>query len=165
MLRLAYLNAMETELLTALRSEGVLFAVVGSHAVLAYSSPERPDGSTRTLGDLDILVDSTIENLERISRALGCLRMEISVQRLQAVFTDRKLPNLGGGYRAQLFPSIAGVETSEVLQSAQNATSSVGALPVISRALLMAAKRAAGRPKDLEDLRALGSTEEAPNAA
>ena len=164
-MRLAYLNAMETELLTALRSEGVLFAVVGSHAVLAYSSPERPDGSTRTLGDLDILVDSTIENLERISRALGRLRMEMSAQRLQAIFTNRQLPNLGGGYGAQLFPSIAGVETSEVLNSAQDATSPVGALPLISKALLMIAKRAAGRPKDLEDLRALGAIEETPNAA
>lgn len=164
-MRLAYLNAMEVELLAALRSEGVSFAVVGSHAVLAYSSPERPDGSTRTLGDLDVLVDPAIENLELLSRALGRLRIEISAERLQAAFANRQLPNLGGGYRAQLFPSIAGVETYKVLQTAQNAMSPVGVLPVISKPLLIAAKRTLGRPKDLEDLRALGPIEGAPNAA
>jgi hypothetical protein len=163
-MQLAYLNAMETELLGALSRQDALFAVVGGHAVLAYSSPERPDGSTRTLGDLDILVDPAIENLRRVSRALAHLRIDMSAEQLDAAYTNEQLPNLTGGYRTQLFPRIAGVETTEVLQSSRTAQSSVGPLPVISKPHLMTAKRAAGRPKDLEDLRALELSESEPNS-
>jgi hypothetical protein len=163
-MQLAYLNSMEAELLGALSHQEASFAVVGGHAVLAYSSPDRPDGSTRTLGDLDILIDPAIENLRRVSRALAHLRIGLSVEELAAAYTNKQLPNLTGGYQAQLFPSIAGVETAEVLQSSRTAQSSVGPLPIISKQHLMTAKRAAGRPKDLDDLRVLELLESEPNS-
>jgi hypothetical protein len=155
---------MESALLGALSSHEVSFAVVGGHAVLAYSSPERLDGSTRTIGDLDILIDPAIENLRRVSRALAILRIDVSAQQLDSAYTNKQLPNLTGGYRAQLFPTIAGVETTEVLQSSRTAQSSVGPLPIISKQHLITAKRAAGRPKDIEDLRALELSKSGPNS-
>lgn len=161
-MRLNYLNAMETELLGALSRQEASFAVVGGHAVLAYSSPDRPDGSTRTIGDLDILIDPAIENLRRVSRALAHLRIDVSAEQLDAAYTNGQLPNLTGGYQAQLFPRIAGVETTEVLQSTRTAQSSIGPLPVISKQDLMTAKQAARRPKDIEDLRVLELSE--PNS-
>jgi hypothetical protein len=158
-MHLAYLNASEAALLGALSRQEASFSVVGGHAVLAYSSPERPDGSTRTIGDLDILIDPAIENLRRVSKALSHLRIYISAEQLAAAYANKELPNLTGGYHAQLFPSIAGVVTTEVLQCSMAAQSSVGPLPVISKQHLMSAKRAAGRPNDLEDLRALETSE------
>lgn len=163
-MRLDYLNAMESALLGALSCQAASFAVVGGHAVLAYSSPERPDGSTRTIADLDILIDPAIENLRLVSRALASLRINVSAEQLDSVFTNKQLPNLTSGYRAQLFPAIVGVETTEVLKFSRTAQSSVGPLPVISKQHLMTAKRAAGRPKDIEDLRVLELSESGPNS-
>src|SRR5213594_3142748 len=108
---LAYLNTMEAELLSALSNSAVEFAVVGGHAVLCYSPLERPDGTVRNIGDLDILVSAQCENLKKISAALATLRINLTEEQLQRAFSESRLPNLGGGYSAQLFPRIPGVET------------------------------------------------------
>ncbi len=122
--------------------------------MLCYSPLERPGGTLRTLGDLDVLVDPDLRNLEKISQALVSLRIHLSPAQLQEAFTAKKLPNLVM-YRAQLFPEITGVQTPDVLAQAQTAESSIGPVPIISKALLIVAKKAAARPKDLEDVQAL----------
>jgi hypothetical protein len=157
-MRLAFLNAAESGLLAAFAEARVAFAVVGGHAVLCYSPVERPDGSLRTLGDLDVLVATTEHNLGRLSAALASLHVALSPAQLREAYDTKKLPNLLM-YRTQLFPEIAGVQTAEVLLHCESAGSSVGPLPVISRSLLVAAKVAAGRPKDLDDVRAIQASE------
>ena len=93
--------------------------------------------------------------MKKISGALAMLGINLTVEQLERAFSESHLPNLGGGYGAQLFPRTSGVETQAVLDSVSFAQSSVGRVPVISKPLLVEAKRACGRPKDLEDLRAL----------
>jgi hypothetical protein len=153
-MRLSYLNAVEEELLSALVRPQAAFAIVGGHAVLCYTPAECPDGSFRTLGDLDVLVATDPSNLEKVSRALADIRIELSPDQLRDTFINRKLPNLVR-HRAQLFPEILGVRTDNVLSQVVTADSSIGALPVISSDHLLAAKKAAARPKDLEDVLAL----------
>jgi hypothetical protein len=153
-MRLAYTNPVEEELLSALIRAKVAFAVVGGHAVLCYSPPERPDGSLRTLGDLDVLVSADASNLERLSQALATVRIWLTAEQLREAFATGKLPNLVM-YRAQVFPSILGVQTAGVLANRVFAESSVGPVPVIALSDLVLAKKAAARPKDLEDVLAL----------
>jgi hypothetical protein len=153
-MRLSYLNSVEEELLSALKAEGVAFAVVGGHAVLCYTPVKRPDGTLRILGDLDVLIDPSLSNLEKISLALARLRINITSSKLQDAFDTLKIPNLLM-YRTQLFPAIRGVQTEEVLAQTQDVDSSIGSIPIISKRLLLVAKNATGRPKDLEDVRAL----------
>src|SRR5437867_12917172 len=152
---LTYLNAMEARLLGALLRHAVRFAVVGGHAVLCYSPIERPDGIRRFPDDLDILVDTKYENLIKLSGALAQLCINLTEEQLNAAFAENKLPNLAGGYGVQLFPRILGVETEAVLSSTSCVQSSVGEVPVICESLLIEAKRACERPKDVEDLQAL----------
>lgn len=148
---------MEKQLLRALNDRQVRFAVVGGHAVLCYSPLERPNG-IRAPRDLDILVDAEYENLTRISAALGALRINVSAEVLNAAFIQGKLPNLGD--MAQLFARIPGVESEAVLRSVVMMHSSVGKVPVISKALLIDSKRSCDRPKDVEDLQALVAANE-----
>jgi len=155
-MKLEYLNAMEEALLSSLSLRSAAYAVVGSHAVLCHSPPERPNGMLRTIGDLDVLVDTTHANLVKISSALLSLGIHLSAMQLEEMFQASIVPNLTHGYSAQLLPTITGVSTEAVLQSARMAiTPNIGKVPVIERIALMEAKKAAGRPKDLEDLFAL----------
>jgi hypothetical protein len=133
----------------------VEFAVVGGHAVLCYSPLVRPDGTLRTIGDLDILVSAAPENLRKISAALATKNIIFTGAQLQSAFSHGQVPNLCGGYGAQLFPRILGVETHVVLRSVSMADSAAGHVPVISKPLLLKSKRACGRPKDLQDVSSL----------
>ncbi len=153
-MRLTYINHLEQELLSALRSANARFAIVGGHAVLCYSPHERADGSLRTLGDLDVLVSPVRSNLECVAQALASIQVHFSAAQLEEAFAAQRLPNLVM-HRAQLFPAIAGVETEDVLSAATEVPSGLGTLPVISREHLLLAKKAAGRKKDLDDVAAL----------
>ena len=82
-------------------------------------------------------------------------------EQLTAVFAENSLLNLVGGFGTQLFPRILGVETDEVIRSASTALNSAGPVPVICKSLLIEAKRVCERPKDVEDLHALLSTNDA----
>ncbi len=155
---------MESELLTRLGQFGVEYAVVGGHAVLCYSPAARADGTFRTLGDLDVLVASSDDNLVRISGALSSIGISLTSNALGSIFRAKLLPNLTGGYRAQLFPQIDGVDTLIALRTSQSAHSVAGVVPVIEKNLLIQSKKAAGRPKDLEDVRALEAARECTRA-
>lgn len=163
-MRLKYLNQMEAELLGRLAQYQVEFAVVGGHAVLCYSLLARPDGTLRTLGDLDILIGGSDANLRRVSEALLSLRISLTPEMLSSMYRAGKIPNLTGGYSTQLFPRIDGVETDEVLRTSEPAYSKIGTVPIISRNALIKSKKAAGRPKDLQDVRALEAAPECPKA-
>ena len=158
---LKYLNVMEQQLLAVLLQYSVRFAVVGGHAVLCYTPIERPDGTLRLLGDLDILVDTNRENLIRLSGSLAQLGILIAAEQLEKAYVENKLPNLVSGYGSQLFRRILGAETEAILGSVLYLQSAVGQVPVICMSLLIEAKRACFRPKDVEDLRALMAANDA----
>jgi len=155
---LNYLNTMEEQLLAVFLQHSVKFAVVGGHAVLCYSPIERKDGTLRFPVDLDILVDTNHENLIKLSDALAQLCIFIAEEHLEKAYIEDKLPNLVGGYGTQLFRRILGAETEAILGSVSYAHSAVGQVPVICKSLLIEAKRACQRPKDVEDLCALLAT-------
>lgn len=152
---LQYLNQIEKAGLSRLVIQDVDFVIVGSHALLHYVSPILPDGTSRTIGDLDLFVECSSANLEKLMLALSgdewaCSRENVVTPLLRG--QSFKI----GPYQIQFLPVLSGVEWDTVRQQSEHVYSEAGTVHVISRDLLIVNKKASGRPKDLSDLRLLG---------
>ncbi|OFW15292.1 MAG: hypothetical protein A3F69_02575 [Acidobacteria bacterium RIFCSPLOWO2_12_FULL_66_10] len=78
------------EMLSALSEAGAEFLVVGAHALAAH-------GIARATGDLDIWVEPTRENAERVMRALmafGAPLMDLTLDDLRASGRPKDLLDL-----------------------------------------------------------------------
>jgi hypothetical protein len=137
------------DLLLALRNEGARYLVVGAYAVIYHTEP-------RYTKDLDLWVEPTPENAERIWRALA--KFGAPLERVdQADFANERLvfsmgiePN-----RIDILMGIEGLTFSRAWK--RRIRSSYGGVPVcvLGKADLIKAKLAAGRPADLLDVASL----------
>jgi hypothetical protein len=156
------------ELLLALTNAQVKFIVIGGVAVGVH-------GFTRATKDLDIVPDPSMENLERLARVL----IEIKAQHIGLEdFSPEEFPydptdpvQLAEGANFRLETSlgpmdimqwVAGVETDlayeELAPKAFPVTFRDSEIRVCAIEHLRAMKRAAGRPRDLDDLKQLGES-------
>jgi hypothetical protein len=153
-------------LLRALRERGIEHIVVGGFAVNAH-------GFIRVTKDLDIVPSPAGENLRRLAEMLRDLDASVLDT---ADFEPQELPAdprrtadlaMGGNFRLQtdlgrldVMQWLSGIDADDLYgELAREALeSSIDGLSVRVCGLdhLRAMKRAAGRPRDLEDLRALG---------
>ena len=140
------LNNDSREFIALLNSHGVEYLIVGAHSLAFHARP-------RFTGDLDILVRPTSENAAKIVAVLnkfgfGALGVSASdfTTPEQLIQLDRA-PN-----RIDLLTSISGVDTDDAF--ATKVPADMDKLPVffLSKTLLIANKRAVGRPQDLADL-------------
>ena len=124
----------------------VHFLIVGAFAVAHY-------GYVRYTADLDVFVEKSNENAERILRAIGEFGFG-GVGLTPEDFTHKdQIVQLGvAPNRIDLLTTLSGVSFDEAWSSRE--LGSIGGLtvPIISRALLKQNKLATGRPKDLADL-------------
>ncbi len=127
------------------------FLVVGAHALAVHGVP-------RATGDLDVWIDRDPENAGRVWNAL--VRFGAPVAALGISKADLETPatvvQLGlPPHRIDVLTDITGVEFSAAWQ--ERASSRVGVLdvPFLSKAHLIANKRATGRLRDLADIEAL----------
>lgn len=139
------------DLLTELRDAGVRFLVVGAHALAAHGVP-------RVTGDLDLWVEPTEGNADRVWTALGEFGAPLAALGIrQADFVrPEQVIQIGlPPYRVDLMTSISGVTFAEAWDD-QLAGELFG-VPVafLGRVTFLRNKRASGRPKDLEDIRSL----------
>ncbi len=125
---------------------------------LLNHAPEQRHARPRFTGDLDILIRPTAENADRIIAVLkefGFTNPDISA----ADFTEPdQVIQLGRPpNRIDLLTSINGVDAEEAFSTKIDAY--LDDLPVgfLSKELLIANKRAVGRPQDIADLDALQS--------
>src|SRR5687768_4125266 len=132
----------------SLNSHDVKYVVIGGIAAVLHGVP-------RATFDLDILIEATPENARRLLDAFaeaglgtallttpeGLLANEITV------FQDR--------VRIDVQTSTPGLEFAEAWQRRVTMTYQRQAFFIVSRDDLIASKRAAGRPKDLEDMQML----------
>ena len=130
------------ELLSAL---DVRFVIVGAFAV-AYH------GYFRYTSDIDLFVDCSAENAERIMRAVeefGFADLNLTVEdfSLEQVVQLGVAPN-----RIDLLTFLSGVSFDEVWASREESDLYGGRVSFISREMLKRNKKACGRLQDLADL-------------
>jgi hypothetical protein len=138
-----------TDLLGAFSSSGVEYLVVGGWAVSVHSEP-------RFTKDLDLLIGTAPENLARAAVALRAFGApESIVDMARALGPDEFLFFGTPPARVDLLRSIPGVDFEAAFARRLDVTWGDAVVHVIGKEDLILAKRAAGREKDLRDLRAL----------
>jgi hypothetical protein len=140
-------------MLSALRDAQTRFLVVGAHALAVHGVP-------RGTQDLDILVDATPENAERVWRALvlfGAPVGSLGISKADLIHPDMVIQFGLPPNRIDFLTSISGIPDFETAWAGRVMHDLRGSpVPFIGRAELIANKRAAGRRKDLADVEALG---------
>lgn len=134
------------EFIALLNFRGVEYLIVGAHSLAFHARP-------RFTGDLDILVRPSPENAAKIVAVLnefGFADLGVSVSDFT---TSEQVIQLGRApHRIDLLTSISGVNIDEAF--ATKVMGKLDEMPVafLSKMLLIANKRAVGRPQDLADL-------------
>lgn len=143
------LNPDFSDLLSALSDAEARFLVVGAYATILYTTP-------RYTKDLDLWVDATPENAERVYRALqtfGAPLADLTVADLSVpgtVFQIGVEPN-----RIDIVTSVDAVLFADAWSRRTAATYGAVPIAVIGFDDLLANKRAVGRPQDLLDVELL----------
>ncbi len=136
------------DLLVAFVDAGVELAVVGGWAMAVHGRP-------RATEDLDLVVRASPENAVRVHRALLTFGAPLAAH---GVSPDH-FATPGRAYRFGVKPNlievltkITGVDFDDVVRDARHVEIDGRRVPIIGRAALLANKRAAARPKDLDDV-------------
>ncbi len=145
------LNPDFADMLAALVKSDVEFLVVGAHAMAIHGVP-------RATGDLDIFVRPSSENVARLFDALRIFGAPVDSHGI----TRRDLTTPGTVYqlglpprRIDLLTQISGVSFQEAWASRVVVDLEGLRIGFLGRDALIQNKRAAGRDKDLVDLRIL----------
>lgn len=143
------LNSDFADLLSALSRERVRYLVVGAYAVMHHTEP-------RYTKDLDIWVDPTPANAERVMRALKRFGAPLKSTRASD-FTNRGLVYQAGvePVRFDILMAIEGVSFDEAWRGRTRARWGRRVVNVLSPQHLIANKRKVGRPQDRLDVERL----------
>ena len=134
------------ELFACLNARGVKYLVVGAYAVAFHAKP-------RYTKDLDILVETTRENAQRLLEALadfGLGGLKLTAEdfvRPDQVIQVGVVPN-----RVDFITSISGVGFEEAWAGRVSGAFGDQRVSYIGKAELISNKRAAGRPQDQIDI-------------
>lgn len=140
-----------TDFLRCLLKAEARFIVVGAHAMAVYGVP-------RATGDLDLWVQPSVENAARVWEAMiefGAPARSVGVSRADLETPGRVIQFGVPPSRLDLLTQLSGLEFESAWD--RHETHAVAGLdvPFLSRADLIANKRATGRTKDLADIEAL----------
>jgi hypothetical protein len=138
------------EFIDLLNANSVSYVVIGAHALAFHSIP-------RATADIDFLVDRAQENADRLRKALKEFGFTLSDDEAAKLQSPDQILQLGvAPYRIDVFTSILGVDNTDVfLHRVRGSFGGIDPVWFISREDLIAAKRGAGRAKDLADLETL----------
>jgi len=139
---------MDTEsLLRSLNAHDVRYVVIGATAFPVH-------GYARATLDIDIFIEATRENATRTLAALRDVGYDITDVTVNDLL-EKKLLIRQYTLETDIHPFVTGVAFEEVWQNRVEDT--IGKTPAWFASLddLIRMKQAAGRPKDLEDLRVL----------
>lgn len=136
------------DFLNALRHCQVRYILVGGYSVILH-------GYSRTTGDMDIWVEKTLDNYERLIRAFnefGMPTFDMTADNFLNnpnfdVFTFGRQP-----VAIDIITAIKGLEFSTAYEQAKDIEVEGLWVRLIHYNDLLTAKRAAGRPRDINDL-------------
>lgn len=137
------------DLLVALNNERARFLVVGAYAVIYHTEP-------RYTKDLDLWVEATPANAERVWRALTAFGAPLACTR-QSDFADERLIYSMGlePSRVDILMGLPSLKFDVAWKRCIRTTYADIPIYVLSRNDLIRVKTAAGRPQDLLDVRRL----------
>ncbi len=134
------------EFIALLNSRGVEYLIVGAHSLAFHARP-------RFTGDLDILLRPSPENAAKIVAVLNEFGFADLGVKAPDFTTPEQVIQLGRApHRIDLLTSISGVSIDEAFATKVSAELDEIAVAFLSKRLLIANKRAVGRPRDLADL-------------
>jgi hypothetical protein len=140
------------DFLRALTSAGARYLVVGAHALAVH-------GVVRATGDIDIWIEPSSENSQRVWKALSVFGAPVDSLGIAREDLEKRDMVIQLGLpprRIDLLTGLSGLEFESAW--AERVIHDVGQIriPFISRASLISNKKEAGRLKDRADLEALG---------
>lgn len=141
------------DLLVELHNAQARFVVLGGHAVAFHGHP-------RATKDLDILVEADTDNAHRVYAALAAFgaplsAFEVGVEDFASY--DGVLQLGVPPRRIDIINRADGITFAEAIADGETFNVEGCEIPVIGRAALIKNKRAAGRPQDIADVKALGA--------
>jgi|APTNR8051073442_1049403.scaffolds.fasta_scaffold01342_3 hypothetical protein len=137
------------EFLSLCLSREVRFMVIGGYAVVHHSRP-------RYTGDLDVWVDASPENADRVVAVLRDFGFHGDAVHPSMITQMKEIIRMGfEPMRLELFTRIPGVNFSECYERRVFAKIGRLMIPFIGLEDLKLNKRASGRMKDLQDLEEL----------
>ena len=140
------------DILVELHKAGARFVVLGGHAVAFHGHP-------RATKDLDVLVEANSNNAKRVYAALTAFgaplsAFEVGVEDFASY--DGVLQLGVPPRRIDIINRADGITFAEAIADGESFTLEGCEIPVIGRSALIKNKRAAGRPQDIADVKALG---------
>ena len=137
------------DLLRALSDAGASFLVVGAYAVSFHAEP-------RATGDLDIWIDPSPENAERVYRALLAFGAPLAQLDRRDLTSPDTVFQIGvAPRRIDIMTSITDVDFAEAWERRAQGTYQDVPFSLIGIDALIKNKLALGRPKDLLDVELL----------
>ncbi len=135
-----------SELIGLLCAEGVRFVIVGAHALAVHGRP-------RATGDLDIFVEPSVENAQRLGAVLTAYGFPALARSARRFALPDRMASLGNEpLRIDLMSGISGVTFAEAWKGRVRARFGSYQVGFLGRREFIANKRAASRPKDLLDV-------------
>ncbi len=135
------------DILSAFSDAGVEYLLVGAYALAVH-------GLVRGTGDIDVWVRPTSGNAARVYRAVLAFGAPAEQFSAEDFTKPDSVVQLGvPPLRIDIMTGISGVEFSAAWEARTTTVLDGITVPVLSRAHVVANKRAAGRPKDRLDLR------------
>src|SRR6266567_3452950 len=133
---------------SSLNSHGVKYLVIGGIAAIAHGVP-------RNTFDLDILIEASPENARRLLDALSDAGLGTALLTSPEELLKHEITIFRDRVRVDVQTATPGLVFEEAWQRRVEMTYKDQLLLVVSRADLIASKKAAGRVVDLEDVRLL----------
>lgn len=132
----------------ALTDFNVEYILVGGYSVILH-------GYARTTGDMDIWVNKTIENYKRLQKAFQSFGMPLFDMTLYNFLDNPELNVFSFGrppVSIDIMTEVKGLDFENTFQQAKFIEIENLSIRLIQFNDLIKAKRASGRPKDLDDL-------------
>lgn len=137
------------EFCALLIAERVEFVVIGAYALAFHGAP-------RFTGDLDLLVQPSLDNGHRLLTAIERFGFPAAPLTPADIVAGRKVIEMGvPPVQLHIMSAIDGVTWDEVWNSREPGRFGSHEVSFIGRHTLLKNKRASGRPKDLADIAAL----------